>query len=479
MRHRDEEGRGRRGRDDRGAGRTHAGGHVPGVRGARRGPVRVLHPGHRDACEQPARVEPRPGRSRDPEVAQPAPLPVHRVPEDRRGHTGGGQGPAQWRPAREQRAHGPGGHTAPEVRHAGCRARVPAVRRRHAARRDAARGAAAERSSEGQGALDRHRQGGGAGWCRAGVPGGGCARAAFGGADRAGLAGARRRGRDHALRRRRPRVRRGGDEGDRPGEAAELIRDRVRGAGARHRHVRPGAQAGLPRRSTRIPGTCCQHLRRAKKGDVDEAAFAECAHVAGADLRDAVRIEHGVPGAGGRARPVPCRRRRSGSTRRARGSTRTGARSRCLLEPRGGAAVDRGARAQRGRLRRQGGPLRPGARRAHGAPARPDGEPGDLARRVDPDAPQAAPDPHMDYDARLRRGGEAARAASPDRRRHGRVRVGRHEGARAGVRARDGGVRRAQRGYRVHGGVHEQPAVRRDARIRGEPGGVRDGVRAR
>ena len=63
--------------------------------------------------------------------------------------------------------------------------------------------------------------------------------------------------------------------------------------------------------------------------------------------------------------------------------------------------------------------------------------------------------------------------------RHGRLRVRRRQGARARGRARLRPLRRAARRRRVDSGLHEQPAVRRDARLRRQPDELRDRGAAR
>ena len=70
--------------------------------------------------------------------------------------------------------------------------------------------------------------------------------------------------------------------------------------------------------------------------------------------------------------------------------------------------------------------------------------------------------------------GTARGRAGPDGRRHRGVRERRRQGPRARGRARLQRVRRAERRRRGPGRLHEQPAGRGDARVRGEPGELRD-----
>ena len=79
----------------------------------------------------------------------------------------------------------------------------------------------------------------------------------------------------------------------------------------------------------------------------------------------------------------------------------------------------------------------------------------------------------MRLHGRLRRRGPADRGAGPHRRRHRRLRLGRHQGAGARRRARVRPLPRARRGRRGEDRLHQQPALRRDARLRRQPGRVR------
>ena len=103
----------------------------------------------------------------------------------------------------------------------------------------------------------------------------------------------------------------------------------------------------------------------------------------------------------------------------------------------------RRAGVQRRRLRRQGGHGQPGPDRAGRLAPAAAGEVHALPRGEPAHAPQAPPDPHG-VPGRLRRRGPADRAAGPHDRRLGAVRLGRHEGARAGRRPRQRAVPRAR-----------------------------------
>ena len=130
------------------------------------------------------------------------------------------------------------------------------------------------------------------------------------------------------------------------------------------------------------------------------------------------------------------------------------------------------ARLERRRLRRQGRPEHPGPGRADGVADRAAREGHAHARGEHPAAPETPPD-HDDLHRGVRRGGAPDRRPRAHDRRQGRVRVGRHQGARTrrGPRVRPvQGAGRRRRGARR---LHEQPALRRDARLRRQPGGLR------
>ena len=63
-----------------------------GVPRAARAPVRLLHARDGDGRGEPAGGQPRPERGRDPARARGQPLPLHRLPEHRRGRARGGSG---------------------------------------------------------------------------------------------------------------------------------------------------------------------------------------------------------------------------------------------------------------------------------------------------------------------------------------------------------------------------------------------------
>ncbi len=219
-----------------------------------------------------------------------------------------------------------------------------------------------------------------------------------------------------------------------------------------------------------------------RRGDVD-AALAGAAHVASASFRTAA-IEHAFlePEA---ALAVP--RGSVGPD----GATVT-AHQVHVYSPGQGAWEDRrqiasflgldGGRGPRDpgvhrrRVRRQGGPQRPGP---GGAARRRDRPPGAAQAHPagEPVVPRQAPPDVAGLHGRLRRGRQPRRGPGAD---HGRQRRLRQRW-RQGPRARRGSclrpVPRAQRGRRGHRGLHQQPAVGRHARLRREPGRLRDGGR--
>ena len=326
--------------------------------------------------------------------------------------------------------------------------------------------------------IDTSRGGGGAG--RGGGPDRGRrARTARAGTDRAGLAAAGGRGRDDPVRRRHPG---GGRRRDARGGRGG------RGAGGR----RAGA-ADAGDRPLRCPG-------RRRAGDPR-----------GRQRRRTPRSS----GAGMSMRRSPPRRTwRAGASARSRSSTRSWSRrqpSRCraappdrtasswpdhrvhVYSPGQGAWEDRrqvasflglapaevlvtqvstgGAFGGKEDLSVQG--AGGAARGAHGpagpAPALPPREHA---------VPRQAPPDVAGLHRGLRRGGPPRGGAGPHRRGQRRLRERRWQGpgARGGPRLR--AVPGPERGRGGDSGLHQQPAVGRDARVRGEPGRVRDGGRA-
>ena len=209
---------------------------------------------------------------------------------------------------------------------------------------------------------------------------------------------------------------------------AGAARRRRRGAG----RERPRGQRHLDDAADRAP------LPRARGG-----AGRAAARRAAAPLH---------PGAGGLRRPPP-----GGAVPR-----------------RAGGAGPRRAGAQRRRLRRQGGHVDPGADGAAGADDRPAGEADPRSRGVDPAAPQAPPD-HDGLHGGLRRRGPTDRGPGADDRRHRRLRLGGLQGARARRRPRLRPLQGGQRRRRVARRLHQQPALRGDARLRRQPGPLRHG----
>ena len=129
-------GRRRRHHHDRGPRRTrrHAASDPAGDDGCARVPVRVLLAGLPDECRRAPRRESRPDHCRDQRGTERQPLPLHRLPVDRRGGRARGRG-------HEGEAHDEHEHERPRrpERHAG-RGRAPADRQRPLCRRPRARG---------------------------------------------------------------------------------------------------------------------------------------------------------------------------------------------------------------------------------------------------------------------------------------------------------------------------------------------------
>ena len=75
----------------------------------------------------------------------------------------------------------------------------------------------------------------------------------------------------------------------------------------------------------------------------------------------------------------------------------------------------------------------------------------------------------LEYTVGCDEDGTARRAARANRRRHRRLRERRRQGARAGRRPRLRRIQGPERRRRGEGRLHEQPAVRRHARIRRQP----------
>ena len=93
--------------------------------------------------------------------------------------------------------------------------------------------------------------------------------------------------------------------------------------------------------------------------------------------------------------------------------------------------------------------------------------------------PRQAPPDVARLHRRLRRGGPPGRGQGAHHRRQRRLRQRRRQGAGARRRPRLRPVPGTERGRRGPRGLHEQPAVRRHARLRGEPGRLRARGRAR
>ena len=153
-----------------GRGRRHAVAAAAGLRRPRRGAVRRLHAGHADERRGAAAREPAAWRSRGAGRARRRALPLHRLPQDRRGRARGRRRAVR-RPSRRPAAGHAVGARARAPRCAGQGARHRALRRRPAAGDHGAAGAddahhpfaacardlRARRSRRVPGALARHR----------------------------------------------------------------------------------------------------------------------------------------------------------------------------------------------------------------------------------------------------------------------------------------------------------------------------------
>ena len=211
-----------------------------------------------------------------------------------------------------------------------------------------------------------------------------------------------------------------------------------------------------------------------KRGDVGPGTLRR-RPLGDRDLPDAVHRAR-VPRAGGGARrPRGVR----AAPRLLTGSGRLGrpASDRVVPgDPRG--APDRDPGLDRRGVRREGGPERPVPRGAARVPHAPPG-----ARRPEQEGesplPRQAPPDVARVHRGLRRGGQAARGQGADRRRLRRLRERRCQGARARCRPRVRRVQGAERRRRGDGRLHEQSAVRRDARLRRQPVQLRDRGRPR
>ena len=280
------------------------------------------------------------------------------------------------------------------------------------------------------------------------------------------LAGLRGRRRGGALRRRRARGRRGGrpPHGARGGEAG---RSELRAAAAGARPA-AGARRGRAARqpAAREPARALRHpARRRRRRACGERARGE-RHL------DHAAHRASLPRARERARRAAPRRPPAPALA-GPGHLRRSAAGGALPRRERGADLRR-ARAQRRRVRRQGGHVGPGPDRAARAPDRRAGEADAEPRGVDPPPPEAPP-ADDGLHGRLRRRGPAHRRQGAHDRRLRRLRVGRRQGARARGGPRLRRLSRAQRRRRVARRLHQQPAVRRDARLRRQPGALRDG----
>ncbi len=245
--------------------------------------------------------------------------------------------------------------------------------------------------------------------------------------DRTRLAGIRRGRRGGALRRRRA----GG--GGRVGPAHGQ-----RGCRARRGGLRSAACRARPsgvdraRRAARQPEARERPLalvdppgRRRRRAGVERPCGARDV----ADTADRAPVSRARERAG-RARP----RRRSSPLQPGAGDLRRPPPGRGVPRAAGGAGL-RHARAQRRRVRRQGGHVGPGADRAARARDWPPGEAHAQPRGVDPPAPQAPPDSDG-VRRRLRRRRAPDGCEGADARRLRRLCVGRREGSRTRGRPR-------------------------------------------
>ena len=180
------------------------------------------------------------------------------------------------------------------------------------------------------------------------------------------------------------------------------------------------------------------------------------------------RVRHRHPGSGvprPRVRPRGARRRRRRRhlRRDAVAARRPGA-GRAVPRPRARAGADPSRRRRR-RVRRPRGPLDAGARRDARAAHEPAGEDRLQPRGVVHRARAPSSGAHLVRAPRDARGEARQRAhAHPARRRRVRLELDRGHVERRLVRGR--AVRDAERADRVDVGLLEQPAVRRDARLR-------------
>ena len=255
-------------------------------------------------------------------------------------------------------------------------------------------------------------------------------------------------------------------------ETPRLAREAAALVAVEYEQLRPGARPGRGDPARRAAGQSAARQR---------------------PLDDALRPRRRRGGAGGLR---PCRQRRMADAAhrapvpRARGLPRPAAARRppARVHPgpghlrgsppdrfrprRAGRPRVRRARPERRRVRRQGGHDDPGADGAARAPGRAPGQDRAQPRRVGPHASQAPPDDHDLY-RRLRRGWAPDRGQDPYSRRLGRLRLGRRQGARARRRPRLRAVPDARARGRGGGGLHQQSAVRRDARLRRQPDELR------
>ena len=401
---------------------------TPRLRRHRRPAVRVLHAGHRDAHQGPGRqgragAHPRQGR---PPPRRP-PVPVHRLPLDPRRHRDPGGRATRWRSlaaARPGKATARLGRRQPQREVPGRRAGLgdKRLRRRPAGAGDAARGGRAGRARPGRRAGHRHVRGRGLRRCRAGAHRRRRAGRAAGGPHPPRLAGVHPRGRAHVLHGRRPRP--GGGRGPGHGPAAAQLVDVdyhpwPRSPTPARPRQRRGRRVG-PRRQPAVAQRLHPGRRRCRPG-----GSAHTVH----EVFQTQRVEHAFlePES---TLAVPHEDGRSRCSRAARGCGTTAARSpTCSPSPRTASSSTWSPTAGRSAARRTS----PTSARPRWRPACWAGRSSARQPRGVAAPPRQAPPVRIEAWAGLRRRGQPDRAQEPHRRRLRPLRLGRHEGARAGA----------------------------------------------
>ena len=464
-------GAGREGRRqaDRDPRRTVRGGAHPDrpqLRHGGRAAVRLLHPRHRDARQGVAGSQPRRHPRPDRQRSGRAPVPLHRLRQGPRRHRVDGPRPP-WRGGPRAVSGRPCRQLLRPLHRRGADPGRPALRRRPRAAGNAARRGGAVAPRPGAGAVDRHEQGERPGGCRSGRHRRGRSRRALvrPGLQRlARLCGGRRGG---PVRRRRA----GGGRGRRRG-------DRARGRGAGRGRVRAvSSRCSIPR--WRSPTALSQvnpkhpnelSCTRVLRGDADKA-LAESAHVVSGTW-NTQRIEHlYLEPESAVAEPLPDGRLHLYTQgqgvfddRRQVASFLGEPEERIFVElvPNGGAfggKEDMSIQAQTSLLARMTGrPVKLTLNREESIRLHPKRHPIKMTYTVGCD--ERGPSD----------GGQGASDRRPRR-----LRLGGLQGAGARRRPRLRALQGGQRRRRVARRLHQQPAVRGDARLRRQPGPLRHG----